>query len=274
LSCIRHTLRIIKSGFVCDTKYNMFKHQWYDYYKRILQPIDNFYINNIHVHKQAYIYTPLPATHIYDGMSDISNATHKKYSKSLKYLPPVRYVNLINPDVFKAYVSIIYYILVKDVPQQYFESKFKRKYDPTKHSVAFQSVGNRIVLSADGKTRLNCIHLGKKKTFAGNYTECIGNERYPELFKVLQDMQKECFPDIEWNQILINKNNVFKPHKDSNNIKSDTLLFTLGDFKGDILIEGNEVDTCMTPILFDGKNLTHSVPKIEGTRYSILFYTI
>ena len=158
---------------------------------------------------------------------------------------------------------------------QYFEDKFKHPYNPIKHSCVFQSVGNRIALSADGKTRLKCIHLGKTMRLHGNsYRDCVGNKRYPELYEIMLSLHKECFPDFNFNQILINKNNVFQPHTDSNNIKSDTLLFSIGNYEGDLHIEGNEIDTCMTPILFDGKHLTHSVPKIVGTRYSILFYSV
>ena len=260
LEAIRHTLRIIKSGFFCETSYNIFKHEWNSFYKRDLQPLEKFYINNIQKYGKTYIYTPILAL--------------KNNTKIIKNLQPIRYINIINPDIFLAYVSIIYYILENDVPKLYFESKFKRKYNPLKHKSAFQSVGNRIGLSEDGKTRLNCIHLGKKRSFGGDYSSCVGNERYSELFEILQELHTECFPNFEYNQILINKNNIFKKHKDSKNIKSQTLLFSLGDYSGDLHIEGTKIDTCLTPIIFDGKTLTHAVPKIKGIRYSILFYTI
>ena len=186
----------------------------------------------------------------------------------------MKYIKPNNPHLFEAYCSIIYHLLIEDVPRQYFESKFKRPYNPDKHKFVFQSVGNRIMLSADGKTRLSCIHLGLKRSFAGNLTKCIGNKRYPYLYKILLDLHRDCFPFIAFNQILINKNNIFKPHKDSNNIKSEILVFSLGNFSGDLHIENKEYDTCMKPLLFNGKNLEHSVPFIEGTRYSILFYMI
>ena len=92
--------------------------------------------------------------------------------------------------------------------------------------------------------------------------------------KLLLELQNECFPLLQYNQILINKNNTFKPHKDSNNIKGNIFIFSIGDYIGDLHIEGIEYNTCLCPIIFNGKKLEHSVPNIIGTRYSILFYTI
>jgi len=168
--------------------------------------------------------------------------------------------NINNIDSFKAYCSLIYYFL---------ENKKKWKGNSKK----FPTVGNRLKLSIKG-TRLQSIHLGKKRTMAKKYENCIGNTRYSELYKLLLELQNECFPLLQYNQILINKNNTFKPHKDSNNIKGNIFIFSIGDYIGDLHIEGIEYNTCLSPIIFNGKELEHSVPNIINTRYSILFYTI
>ena len=110
LQSIRHVLRIIRSGFECETSYNMFKHKWFDYYKRTLQPIDNFYINNIHLHDKAYIYTPLPATHIYDGKSDVSVATHLKYDKSFGLF--FSFIIFLNLSTFFCFIFFSFFSII------------------------------------------------------------------------------------------------------------------------------------------------------------------
>ena len=81
LDNIKKCYTIIKSGFTAEVPYNQFKHKWHSFYKRMLQPIDNFYINQIHKKTTCYLYNPILVEHVYDGKSDVSNATHKKYSK-------------------------------------------------------------------------------------------------------------------------------------------------------------------------------------------------
>lgn len=139
----------------------------------------------------------------------------------------------------------------------------------------FNTVGNRIKLSTTGK-RLQSLHLGIKKLPNKSYCDCVNNNKKHtnKIYNLLKDLAEECFPDFDYNQILINKNNTFKKHKDSNNIKSEILIFSVGNYKGDLHIENEEVDTCLIPIIFRGKDKFHSVPKIVGLRYSILFYKV
>ena len=139
---------------------------------------------------------------------------------------------------------------------------------------SFKTVNNRNILNVNEGKRLRSMHLGLKKTFTGEYAECVSNEREPEIYDLVMDMKLKYFPGFCFNQILINKNQPFKKHKDGNNLKSDTLIFSIGDYKGDLHIEGTEVNTNCRPIIFNGKELEHSVPSIIGNRYSILFYMI
>lgn len=137
----------------------------------------------------------------------------------------------------------------------------------------FKTVNNRKVLNINEGKRLQSMHLGLKN-WQGQYEECVSNEREPEIYNLIMDMKLKYFPRFQFNQILINKNQPFKKHKDGNNLKSNTLIFSIGDYTGDLHIEGTQINTNCRPIIFNGKELEHSVPKIEGTRYSILFYMI
>ena len=138
----------------------------------------------------------------------------------------------------------------------------------------FKTVNNRKVLNINEGKRLQSMHLGLKN-WQGQYEECVSNEREPEIYNLIMDMKLKYFPRFQFNQILINKNQPFKKHKDGNNLKSNTLIFSIGDYTGDLHIEGTPINTNCRPIIFNGKELEHSVPgPIIGTRYSILFYMI
>ena len=102
----------------------------------------------------------------------------------------------------------------------------------------FPTVGNRIRLNKtlNGKgnpKRLNCIHFGVKK-FGGQYheTKATKEKLYPRLEKLLYLFMKNNYPKVEYNQILVNKNNWFDIHKDRNNKVDSCLLFGLGDYVG------------------------------------------
>ena len=175
---------------------------------------------------------------------------------------------------FYAYCSLIYYILEELVPKQYHEYKQKSTFDKTKHIKKFPTVGNRIKLSVDKSTRLQCIHLGSKRSMLGDLEEPLGNKLYPELLDTIYEMMEDCFPKFKFNQILVNKSNIFRPHYDSRNKTTVSLIISLGDYEGDLHIEGEEFDTCLKPLIFNAKELMHSLPKLKGTKYSLLFYTI
>ena len=140
---------------------------------------------------------------------------------------------------------------------------------------SFKTVSNRSILNVNEGKRLKSMHFGLKKLFNGRYDECVSNEREPDIYNLLMDMKLKYFPSFGFNQILVNKSQPFKKHKDGNNLKSDTLIFSIGDYTGDLHLEDWEVNTNCRPIIFNGKELEHSVPgPIIGTRYSILFYMI
>jgi len=139
---------------------------------------------------------------------------------------------------------------------------------------SFKTVANRSILNVNKGKRLKSMHFGIKRLFNGRYDECVSNEREPEIYNLLMDMKLKYFPNFGFNQILVNKNQPFKKHTDGNNLKSDTLIFSIGEYEGDLHLEDWEVNTNCRPIIFNGKELEHSVPSIKGTRYSILFYMI
>jgi len=196
--------------------------------------------------------------------SKIGKQIIKNYENKLKKLPLVSTKNLYSNfsfvhiydeliSNFYADVSILYYYL--------------------QNIKTFKSVGNRIKLNPIKNKRLKSMHFGKKK-WANKYDNCVSNTKYPEIYNMLKHIQLEYFPFFNYNQILVNKSQPFKKHKDSNNIKSNTLLFSIGDYTGDLNIEGFEVNTCLTPIIFNGKEVEHSVPYVNGERYSIIYYKV
>lgn len=180
----------------------------------------------------------------------------------------------VKEDVYMAYISILYYIVNEIIPKQYHILKYKSIYNKDLHYWHFPSVGNRIKLSKDGKTRHKAIHFGVKRLFNGSYEQCLGNIRYPELYSILKEIAKNCWENFEYNQILINYNNIFKKHKDNKNIGSNSLIFGFGPYtKGELYIEDKPYDI-KNPIIFDGKLLEHEVKEFEGDRYSVIYYKI
>ena len=242
--------------------------------------IDFMYINFIQKYGTTYIYKPEAAIQI-ESISDIT--TMGKINKQVIQKQPTNltYYCLKDVSIFNAYISILSFILKELVPKQYYEHKYKNKetikpYNQLSHGHYFNSVGNRISLSHDKKTRLKSIHFGVKKKVGSNiYDFCIGNSIYPELWNIIQLLASECFSDFDWNQALINKSNIFRLHTDSKNITSSSLIMAFGDYsKGELWIEGVPFDIFMSPLIFDGKKLKHEVKEIIGERYSLVFYKI
>ena len=190
-------------------------------------------------------------------IQNYKNQLKGKPIKSLKkYYKKVTFVHIYDSLMSDWYADIsILFSLLENIP-------------------TFKTVNNRIKLNVNEGKRLRSMHFGLKKTFGNEYADCVSNEREEEIYKFLIDMKLKYFPNFEWNQILVNKNQPFKKHKDGNNLRSNTLMFSIGPYKGDLHIEGWEVNTNCIPIIFNGKELEHSVPKILGDRYSILFYMI
>ena len=151
----------------------------------------------------------------------------------------------------------------------------------------FPTVGNRIKLNQNktkngNSKRLNCIHFGVKK-IGNTYSQTKASklQLYPELENEIHKFIEIYYPDLDFNQILINKNNWFSMHKDKNNKIDEALLIGLGDYiGGEVNLhddEGNitsSINLKYNPILFANKTTNHSVNKWLGNRYSIITYLI
>ena len=141
---------------------------------------------------------------------------------------------------------------------------------------------NKLYTSGGNHKQLNCIHFGVK-LFANKYsrTKATKENLYPELERSIINFIKKYYPNTEYNQILINKNNWFEIHKDKNNKIDKALLIGLGNYTGGELNLHNDsgtiiktVDIKMNPIFFANKTINHSVCPWIGDRYSIITYLI
>jgi|TARA_R110000824_G_scaffold222119_1_gene409489 hypothetical protein len=151
----------------------------------------------------------------------------------------------------------------------------------------FPTVGNRLRLSKllnskGNPARLKCIHFGIKRLGSVySDTKATRLKLYPELEGALHSFIDSHYPDLQYNQILINKNNWFDIHKDKNNKVDNALLFCVGDFEGGKIVLHNEakekivaINLKYSPILFANKTTYHSVEPWSGDRYSVITYLI
>ena len=151
------------------------------------------------------------------------------------------------------------------------------------------SVGNRTNIIKDRK-RPKSLVLGvrspfflaarKDKTLNPHLTKHTQTAKGFEIYKLIYKLIGLCYPDFEFNQIIINFNTEFIPHKDSKNKNNSSFMMTVGGFTGgrlklfeDDTQESFElIDINEKPILFDGKNTFHSTEFYIGERYCIVAY--
>ena len=141
---------------------------------------------------------------------------------------------------------------------------------------------NQLYTSGGNHKQLNSIHLGVKY-FGKKYskTKATKENLYPDIERSIITFIEKYYPNIKYNQILINKNNFFSMHKDKNNKIDKALLIGLGDYEGGELNLHDDngtiikrVDIRMNPIIFANKTINHSVQLWKGDRYSIITYLI
>ena len=141
---------------------------------------------------------------------------------------------------------------------------------------------NQFKTSGGNHKQLNCIHLGVKY-FGKKYsqTKATKENLYPDLERSILNFIEKYYPNIKYNQILINKNNWFNIHKDKNNKIDKALLIGVGNYEGGELnlhddngIIIKRVNIKNNPIIFANKTISHSVQPWTGDRYSIITYLI
>ena len=99
------------------------------------------------------------------------------------------------------------------------------------------------------------------------------NTKYPQIYAMLLKLIKQKDPKFTFSSIIINKNNVCKPHKDAYNI-GDSYIIGVGDYTGgELVISQQKHDIHNKFLKFNGISNTHYNLDFEGTRYSIVYYT-
>jgi hypothetical protein len=105
------------------------------------------------------------------------------------------------------------------------------------------------------------------------YGPVVNNKKYPELYKALKTLGNSIVP-FDFDCIVLNHNYITKPHRDKNN-KGESLIISFGNYQGgELVINGEVVDTKLTPVIFDGSLLEHyNFPLITGNKYSVVFFS-
>jgi len=145
--------------------------------------------------------------------------------------------------------------------------------------IKFPHVNNRFRLVGH---RPNSFVLGVQKV-CGKYRvgRYMKEMRTLKLWVMLCDFMKTHYPDFFWNSVIVNKNNRFDIHKDSNNKEGTTsMVIGLGDYAGgDLKLYDDDkqvlfaVSVKCCPFFYDLKNTYHSVEEFIGDRYSLVFYS-
>ena len=105
------------------------------------------------------------------------------------------------------------------------------------------------------------------------FGEFANNKRYPELYNILLQFGRAVVPSfIPWTAIQVNHNYQTKPHIDKNNI-GRSLNVSFGDFTGgELVIDGKAYQTKLHPLVFNGAFKEHYNHKINGDRYSLVYF--
>jgi hypothetical protein len=123
------------------------------------------------------------------------------------------------------------------------------------------------------------------------YGTCAANAKYPEVFRVLQELMHRHNPQFTYSTINVNYNLLCKPHCDKNN-RGDTYIVALGHFAGGELVVQSSDGRAETTydihnkwLRFNGNTLHWTLPfgreafdDTSGvsravTRFSLVYYT-
>ena len=111
------------------------------------------------------------------------------------------------------------------------------------------------------------------------YFQTTARTAYPELMDIFEEFRDLHFPMFDFNSVTINKNVVFKEHKDGLNM-GESVMVGLGDYRGGLLGIRNEKgkvkfhETQYKLIKFNGSRYAHYTTPFEGTRYTLVFYKL
>ena len=98
------------------------------------------------------------------------------------------------------------------------------------------------------------------------------NNKFPELYFLLQTYIEIYEPNFKYTSIQVNKNVMSQPHVDKNNV-GPSYGIAIGDFTGgELVIEGQSFNIKNKWKKFNG-TLGHWITPFKGTRYSLIYFT-
>lgn len=98
------------------------------------------------------------------------------------------------------------------------------------------------------------------------------NARKPRIWELLKQYGKTI--GIPYTAIQVNQDVVCDKHKDKGN-KGLSYLVSFGDYKkGELVVEDKEYDCNRKPLIFDGCKQEHWNNEFEGSKWTIVFFTI
>lgn len=120
--------------------------------------------------------------------------------------------------------------------------------------------------------------IGRTQVFGITNRRSLGrgpvnnNKKYPELYEALKKLGETIVP-FEFEVIVINHNYITKPHIDKNN-KGESLIMSFGEYEGgELVINGEIIDTKLKPVIFNGGLIEHyNLPLKSGDKYSVVFF--
>jgi hypothetical protein len=134
-------------------------------------------------------------------------------------------------------------------------------------------IGHQLRLGAD--TQRNARHTTFGLTrFQGKTQKSRYASKYPHMLPLFEKFIKEHLPDFEYTSVYVNRNVKCKPHYDKINIK-DSLIVGCGDFTGgETVVDEEDFDIKENSVMFNASEILHSSKDWEGTRYSLVFFSI
>lgn len=124
-----------------------------------------------------------------------------------------------------------------------------------------------------GIGRSQCFGLVRQRN--GTYTGSRQNYKRPFLYQLLIALGNKILPpDFSYTSIQVNMNYPSLPHYDKGN-KGISAIIGFGDYSGgDLKIEETSVSIKNRLVFFDGSKYLHQTLPFEGTRYSLVFFTV
>ena len=110
-----------------------------------------------------------------------------------------------------------------------------------------------------------------KARFSGKVGLSYYSLKYPELYKQLKEYGESICP-FPFQSIHVNHNVTCPPHRDTSN-QTQSLIISFGEYTGgELVVEGEVMNTFETPVIFNGAEKTHWNLPHQGNKYSLVFF--